>query len=585
MARLPIPGSDQGTWGDVLNDYLGQSHTIDGTLKADSVGTSQLKLNAVTATAILDGSITTAKVASAGLAPAAISGTAIIETDLRLSDQRTPSDTSVTTAKLSDSSVSTIKLQDTAVTTAKLETSIQTSLSKANTALQAADITAKLDATVATSTYAARAKTVKTLGRFSNWGHSYAFGIGTSDESKRFSRIIAERYRLDHADESVSGTAFAGDSSGASFGKFLQVITRGTTGYVVGSGVAATAQAGFATPGGVHSLFYGINDVNSLGNTTAALEPVRQAFRTAISRLRAGAILESDTAPFAYSGTGWSTQATANASSGANYKMTTVNGDSYTITLPADFPGGTLALGIVALSGVGNGGIHTTTSFGVSRSIAAFSTRTGSATHFVWRLTGLPAGAQSIVVTVSGIVASTSIDYAQWEAPDAQAPLTILHLQPYPVNYSAYGSVAPGPPTNSGVDALNQIIRDVATEFGSRCLIVDHSNMNGVVAMFSATDSLHPSDLGHSTIAANTIAAIDAAGFVIETGLPIRPRYDYGAAAPTGTRTYYPQGSYVENTNPTELGAVSAKYFVNGWKCLVAGRPATWVEDRRFTGN
>lgn len=33
MARLPIPGSDQGQWGEILNDYLSVSHNTDGTLK------------------------------------------------------------------------------------------------------------------------------------------------------------------------------------------------------------------------------------------------------------------------------------------------------------------------------------------------------------------------------------------------------------------------------------------------------------------------------------------------------------------------------------------------------------------------
>jgi|GEM_PF-3237858 len=33
MARLPKPGSDQGVWGDILNDYLLQSHNADGLLK------------------------------------------------------------------------------------------------------------------------------------------------------------------------------------------------------------------------------------------------------------------------------------------------------------------------------------------------------------------------------------------------------------------------------------------------------------------------------------------------------------------------------------------------------------------------
>ena len=46
MARLPTPGSDDGTWGDILNDFLSQSHNPDGTLSAS---------------AIPDGSVTPAK--------------------------------------------------------------------------------------------------------------------------------------------------------------------------------------------------------------------------------------------------------------------------------------------------------------------------------------------------------------------------------------------------------------------------------------------------------------------------------------------------------------------------------------------
>jgi hypothetical protein len=34
MARLPTPGSDDGTWGDILNDFLAQEHNADGTQKA-----------------------------------------------------------------------------------------------------------------------------------------------------------------------------------------------------------------------------------------------------------------------------------------------------------------------------------------------------------------------------------------------------------------------------------------------------------------------------------------------------------------------------------------------------------------------
>lgn len=37
MARLPVPGSDDGQWGTVLNDFLSQSHATDGTLKPTAV--------------------------------------------------------------------------------------------------------------------------------------------------------------------------------------------------------------------------------------------------------------------------------------------------------------------------------------------------------------------------------------------------------------------------------------------------------------------------------------------------------------------------------------------------------------------
>lgn len=54
MARLPVPGSDDGDWGDILNDFLSQAHNGDGTIKAGAVGASNLA----------DGSITDAKVAA-----------------------------------------------------------------------------------------------------------------------------------------------------------------------------------------------------------------------------------------------------------------------------------------------------------------------------------------------------------------------------------------------------------------------------------------------------------------------------------------------------------------------------------------
>lgn len=45
MARLPQPGGDDGTWGNLLNDFLAQEHNSDGTLKIKTDGTLAAKAN------------------------------------------------------------------------------------------------------------------------------------------------------------------------------------------------------------------------------------------------------------------------------------------------------------------------------------------------------------------------------------------------------------------------------------------------------------------------------------------------------------------------------------------------------------
>lgn len=52
MARLPQPGSDSGTWGAILNDFLGQTLLGDGTLKPGVVTKTQISPGAVEAPAL-----------------------------------------------------------------------------------------------------------------------------------------------------------------------------------------------------------------------------------------------------------------------------------------------------------------------------------------------------------------------------------------------------------------------------------------------------------------------------------------------------------------------------------------------------
>jgi hypothetical protein len=46
MTRLPNPGSDDGVWGQVLNDFLGVAHDADGTLKPSALNAVGVELKA-----------------------------------------------------------------------------------------------------------------------------------------------------------------------------------------------------------------------------------------------------------------------------------------------------------------------------------------------------------------------------------------------------------------------------------------------------------------------------------------------------------------------------------------------------------
>jgi len=94
MTRLPTPGSDSGTWGDILNDFLSKSHNTDGTLKS----------NVVTGTTIQDGTILATKLdtsAQAGLTKAS--------TSIQSINSKTPSNGAVSLAAtdLTDVTVAT----------------------------------------------------------------------------------------------------------------------------------------------------------------------------------------------------------------------------------------------------------------------------------------------------------------------------------------------------------------------------------------------------------------------------------------------------------------------------------------------
>jgi len=78
MARLPQPGSDSGTWGQVLNDFIAVTHTTDGKLRDNIIDANNIKDNAVTSEHLaptVQASLANADAAVSGTAPDASSST------------------------------------------------------------------------------------------------------------------------------------------------------------------------------------------------------------------------------------------------------------------------------------------------------------------------------------------------------------------------------------------------------------------------------------------------------------------------------------------------------------------------------
>ncbi|HEU4715604.1 MAG TPA: hypothetical protein VFS14_02125, partial [Candidatus Saccharimonadales bacterium] len=83
MARLPQPGSDEGQWGTILNDFLSQSHDASGNLKSGTVGATQLANNSVSTAKLQDGAITSAKIADGAISSTKIAADPSTEAGIR----------------------------------------------------------------------------------------------------------------------------------------------------------------------------------------------------------------------------------------------------------------------------------------------------------------------------------------------------------------------------------------------------------------------------------------------------------------------------------------------------------------------
>jgi lysophospholipase L1-like esterase len=395
------------------------------------------------------------------------------------------------------------------------------------------------------------------------WGHSYMAGVSAATGAS-FLEVAADRLGLPMRNEGIGGTSlYSHVGGGSSWPTVMQKTTRPRR---------------FASAGGLHVVMYGINDVNELGNTAAYLEVFKWSLRSVISRLRAGAIFEDTDSSVVKGGAGaWATNADTTCNSGAGYSYNATAGATVTITTPADFPGGTVAIGYIGWS---DGGCDVAVTLNGSAA-GSFTTKdankpAGKRVPQVYRVPNVPAGVNTLVCTSSAHTGSVGgvFDYWQWEPATTDAPLVVLVKQPKPIDYAGYGAGGVnGPPTDAGVDVLNAIHDSVAAEFDSRVVVVDTASMDKSAAYFVA-GNVHPNTLGHRVLGEMVTDAVRDAAVTSYVPRPrtLTPRVEYGTTVPSGAATNWNVGDRVINTAPVESGPP-------GWVCTVAGAPGTWVAE------
>ena len=155
MVRLPQPGSDSGTWGQILNDYLSQVHNTDGSLKDSIVTSATIAPGAVNATIVLDGSISESKLDApakaklntiSGALGGALTGP-ITNAQFVAGAVSTGAlaSSAVVSTKLADGAVTTAKVVDGAITEAKLDSAAQAKLNGSGTVPNGSLVPAQLN--------------------------------------------------------------------------------------------------------------------------------------------------------------------------------------------------------------------------------------------------------------------------------------------------------------------------------------------------------------------------------------------------------------------------------------------------------
>lgn len=359
-------------------------------------------------------------------------------------------------------------------------------------------------------------------------GHSYFQStVGTFDQASRIDQKL--RALMDvglgaFKNRALTGACLCKENPGnAGWATVLQQTRRPLRG------------APYPGRGGVYVDCWGINDIGILvpsGDTGTVMTQVRGAFknslRAVISRQQAGTVYEAGGTDEA--GAGWSfnsgwtlVSGQSSANSGNGYRnfagTTTFTNNVATFTIPADFPGGWIALGFQGAAGVFGGVVTLGGTAGWTGTVSTSNimpAASGSHGHVCVRklFTSGNAG-QTITITATSTdttsgTSNIALDYLQIEAVSnagvSIAPLVVVCTAPRATTNAAYASYAgsywsgtgtPGSTGDTDMANLNSDIASVVAEFpAGTAVIADIDSVMAKTAALYASDGIHPNELG-----------------------------------------------------------------------------------------
>lgn len=341
-------------------------------------------------------------------------------------------------------------------------------------------------------------------------------------------------------------------------------------------------------------FLHGINDPaqGSVANwLTAGVNAWKHALRTCISRYLAGTVYLANDPTIAYSG--WTPASGQANCTGGRLATATVNASTITITLPANWPGGVIALCFqgsipadASVYGINWSGTVSSMAGATALPLAAQGFITGSPVGVVKRFNTLSTDAGKTIVATLNITSGTptaTFD-SWWREADIQAPVLIANVPRfnYASNYSMNDPLVNTPAQNAATAAVIAEFNVAANSPNGVAAPVGLVDIDTLLAQRSATIASAITTAGQTVVNVTTNGAYFGwqPGYALNVGIS----NPLGGVTPESlfvTKVTL-HGSGTQLTGPVPAGTsldVTVIRSANGSAALTSVTVGQWVAD------